>query len=165
MATFDAVVLALLLISVCLGAWRGLIYELFSLVGWVVAFFIARLLAPELALHITAYGPTEPVAYALGFVAAFIVMAFVWGLVSALARKMVDAAGLRPVDRTLGACFGALRAMVVLLVVTVVIVSTSLGQSDWWGQSLAGQWLRAALAYVLPTLPSMAYEWGSFLPS
>lgn len=165
MAIFDAVVLTLLLISIGLGAWRGLVYELFSLVGWVVAFFMARFLAPELGLRIAAYGPAEPVAYALGFVTAFIAMAFVWGWVSALARKMVEAAGMRPVDRTLGACFGVLRAMVVLLVATVVMVSTSLGQSDWWTQSLAAQWLHAALVYVVPTLPSLAYEWGSFLPS
>ena len=49
MAVFDAVVLGVLVVSMLLGAWRGLVYELLSLVGWVAGFFVARLFAPDVA--------------------------------------------------------------------------------------------------------------------
>ena len=49
MATLDWIVLGVLALSLAVGAWRGLVYELFYGVGWVVAFFITRLLVPQLA--------------------------------------------------------------------------------------------------------------------
>lgn len=38
MAVLDGVLLGILVVSMLLGAWRGLVFELFSLVGWVVGF-------------------------------------------------------------------------------------------------------------------------------
>ena len=49
MAVLDGVLLGILLVSMLLGAWRGLVFELFSLIGWVAGFFIARLFAPDVA--------------------------------------------------------------------------------------------------------------------
>lgn len=162
MVAWDGVVLAVLLVSMCVGAWRGLVFELLSLVGWVVAFFVARLITPEAALRLQDFGLTGPVAYGVGFVGLFIVLIFVWGLVTSLAKHVIDATGLRPVDRALGGCFGLLRAGVLLLVATVVVQSTSLVQAPWWTQSHTAPWLQSGVAMVLPTLTEV---WGQLLPS
>ena len=42
MAPIDWTFLAVLLVSMLIGAWRGLVYELLSLAAWVVAFFAAQ---------------------------------------------------------------------------------------------------------------------------
>ncbi len=84
------------------------------------------------------------------------------GLLSALAKKLIEVAGLRPVDRTLGAVFGVLRAAVLILVLSVVVVSTPLHTQTWWTQSLVAPWLTDAVASVLPAL---SVEWGRLLPS
>ena len=42
MATLDWIVLGVLALSLAVGAWRGLVYELLYGVGWVVAFFVTR---------------------------------------------------------------------------------------------------------------------------
>lgn len=42
MAALDWFFLAVLGLSLCLGAWRGLVYELLSLAGWVLAFWAAQ---------------------------------------------------------------------------------------------------------------------------
>ena len=34
-----------------LGLWRGLVFEVLSLLGWVAAFLLAQWLAPRLAPH------------------------------------------------------------------------------------------------------------------
>ncbi|TXJ07919.1 MAG: CvpA family protein, partial [Alicycliphilus sp.] len=39
MAALDWVFLTVLAASLLIGAWRGLVFELLSLAGWVVAFF------------------------------------------------------------------------------------------------------------------------------
>lgn len=55
MATLDWIVLGVLALSLAVGAWRGLVYELLYGVGWVVAFFITRLLVPQLAPVVRPY--------------------------------------------------------------------------------------------------------------
>lgn len=162
MATLDAVLLVLCCASLLLGAWRGLVYELFSLVGWIAAFWIARLFAADASAWLPLDGFDPTVQYAAGFVAVFLLAVFAWGLLSALAKKMIEVVGLRPVDRTLGALFGLLRALVLALVVTLVAVNTSLHLQDWWVQSWSGPLLGDAVHQLVPALPQ---ELGKFLPT
>jgi len=162
MAVLDGVVLGILVVSMLLGAWRGLVFELFSLVGWVAAFFVARLFAQDVAARLPLQGFDSAVQYGVGFVLTFVLSVFVWGLLSALAKKLIEVVGLRPVDRTLGAVFGLLRAVVLVLVLAVVVVSTPLHAQNWWTQSLAAPWLAQAVANILPAL---SVDWGRLLPS
>ena len=162
MAVLDGVLLGILLVSMLLGAWRGLVFELFSLVGWVAGFFVARLFAEDVAAWLPLDSIEPTVQYGIGFVLTFVLAVFAWGLLSALAKKMIDVAGLRPVDRTLGAVFGLLRAAVLMVVLGVVVVSTPLQGQVWWTQSLAAPWLTQAVASILPAL---SVEWGRLLPS
>ena len=45
----DGVLCGILLLSLVIGAWRGLVHELMSLAGWVAAFFVAQWLAQDVA--------------------------------------------------------------------------------------------------------------------
>lgn len=162
MAVLDAVLLGVVVISMLLGAWRGLVFELFSLVGWVAGFFVARLFAPDVAALLPLQGWDATLQYGVGFVLTFVVAVFAWGLLSALAKKLIEVAGLRPVDRTLGAVFGLLRAAVLILVLSVVVVSTPLQAQNWWTQSAAAPWLTDAVTSILPAL---SVDWGGLLPS
>lgn len=49
MTATDWFLLAVLGASLLLGAWRGLVFELMSMLGWVAAFVLAQWWAPELA--------------------------------------------------------------------------------------------------------------------
>ena len=42
MAVLDWVFLAVLVASLLVGAWRGLVYEVFSVVSWIAAFVLAH---------------------------------------------------------------------------------------------------------------------------
>ena len=77
MATLDAVLLVVCCASLMLGAWRGLVYELFTLVGWVAAFWIARLFAGDVGAWLPVDGFDPTVRYAAGFVAVFVVNNFI----------------------------------------------------------------------------------------
>ena len=162
MEVLDGVLLGILVVSMLLGAWRGLIYELFSLIGWVAGFFVARLFAEDVAAWLPLESFDPIVQYGIGFVLTFVLAVFAWGLLSALAKKMVEVVGLRPVDRTLGAVFGLLRAAVLIVVLGVVVVSTPLHTQVWWTQSVAAPWVADAVASILPAL---SVEWGRLMPS
>lgn len=136
-----------------LGAWRGLVYEVLSVLGWVLAFFVAQWFAPDLATRLPVQSAADPVRYAAAFVLIFIAAVFAAGLLAFLVKKLVAAVGLAPVDRVLGAAFGLLRGVILLLAATVVIDMTALKTSDWWRESKGAPVLAATLKALKPVLP------------
>ena len=147
--------------SMVLGAWRGLVYEVLSLVSWLAAFVLAQWLAPDAAQWLPMTGATEGVRYAAGFVLVFIAAIFVGSLVAFLVKKLVTAVGLRPADRLLGAAFGIVRGMVVLLVATVVVGMTPLHTAAWWQGAVGPQVATVVLQTCKPVLPQ---DFGKYLP-
>ncbi len=162
MGVVDWIFLAVVLGSLLVGAWRGLVYELLSLVGWIVAFVAARYGAETMGGWLPLGSADASLRYAAGFVVVFIAVAFDWGMVSGLGKRLIDGVGLRPVDRTLGAVFGLLRGGLLLVVVTLVVAYTPLQQSEAWRQSLIAPYLGGLLLDWMPALPQ---ELGRYLPS
>ena len=157
----DWVLLAVLLLSLLMGAWRGLVYEVISLATWAAAFVPAQWFAADVAQKLPMSGAAEPVRYAAGFVLTFVVAIFVGGLLAVLIKKLVGAVGLAPMDRVLGAAFGLVRGCVVLLAVTVVIAMTPMKASVWWNESMGAGLLNAVLKGLKPVLPQ---DFGKYLP-
>ncbi|MEO6320788.1 MAG: CvpA family protein [Polaromonas sp.] len=143
-----------------MGAWRGLVYEVLSVLGWAASFYAAQWFAPQVATLLALQSASDTVRYAAAFVLIFIAAVFVAGLLAALLKKLVDAIGLRPVDRTLGAAFGVLRGVIMLLAATVVINMTALKSSDWWLASKGAPVLTATLGSLKPLLPE---QFASYL--
>jgi membrane protein required for colicin V production len=153
MPLFDWVALAVLLISVGLGLWRGLIYEMLSLAGWVAAFLVAQHWASELAAWMPVAQTNPSVRHAVAFVLLFVGAAFVAGWLAWAARKLVAVVGLRPVDRTLGLVFGLARGLVLLLAVAVVVSLMGLGTQPWWRDSFSAPMLETLLRGMAPVFP------------
>lgn len=149
----DWAFLGVLAVSLLIGAWRGLVYEVLSVIGWALSFYLAQWMAPDLATRLPLQGASNPVRYAAAFVLIFIVAVFLAGLLAVLLKKLVEAIGLRPADRTLGAAFGLVRGLILLLAVTVVINMTALKSSVWWQESKGADVLTAALKSLKPVLP------------
>ena len=150
----DGVLGGILLLSLIVGAWRGLVVELMSLTGWVASFILAQWLADDVALWLPFWKEAAvQLRYALSFVLVFVGGMFAAAVLSWLLRKVVDTAGLRPVDRSLGGLFGLVRGVVVLLVLAVVVYLTGMRTQDWWQDSRATPMLEALLAGIKPVLP------------
>ncbi|MBS77358.1 MULTISPECIES: CvpA family protein [unclassified Variovorax] len=161
MALLDWIAVALIVVSMLFGLVRGLVFEVISLVGWVVAFVVAQWFASDVAAWLPAGDPQASWRYPLAFVLLFVAVAFGVGLVAALTRKLIAAVGLRPVDRILGGAFGAARGAVALLVLAVVVHLLALSDSAWWHESRSAVVLDAALQSLKPALPE---KLASYLP-
>lgn len=161
MSSTDWILLALLAASMLVGAWRGLVYEVLSVMGWIAAFLLAQWLAPEVADKLPMQNSGETLRYAAAFVLVFIASVFAAGLVSALMKRLISAVGLRPVDRILGAVFGLFRGLILLLALSVVVHMTALQESDWWADSKGGPMLITLLKGLRPMLPE---KFGAYLP-
>ena len=160
MTGIDWILLGVLVFSAMVGLWRGLMFELLSLLGWIAAFFLAQWLAPTVGVHLPLKGLSDSVRYASSFALTFILAVMLAGLLAALVRKLVSVVGLRPVDRVLGAAFGGLRGIVILLAVAVVVDLTPLKRTEAWQQSAGAPVLALALAGLKPVLPETV---GRFL--
>ena len=112
MASTDWILIAVLAASMVLGAWRGLVYEVLSVLGWIAAFLMAQWFAPDVAEQLPMQNSDQTLRYAAAFVLVFIGSVFLAGLISALMKKIISVVGLRPVDRVLGALFGLFRGLI-----------------------------------------------------
>ena len=153
MPAVDWSLLGVLVVSMALGAWRGLVYEVLSVLAWAAAFYAAQWFAPQVAVMLPFQTASESVRYAAAFVLVFIAAVFLGGLLAFLVKKLIDAIGLRPVDRTLGAAFGLLRGVILLLAAAVVINMTAFKSATWWQESNGAKMLATALHSLKPVLP------------
>ncbi len=158
----DWIFLGVLLISLIIGAWRGLVFEVLSVLSWIAAFVLAQWFAPAAAQWLPMSGATESIRYAVGFVVVFVAGIFLGGLIAFLVKKLVAAVGLRPADRMLGALFGLVRGAIILLALTVVVGMTPLKTSPAWQASMGAHIASVVLTGLKPVLPE---EFGKYLPS
>ena len=132
MTWLDYGVIAVLVLSIAWGAWRGLVHEVLSLAGWIMAFLAANLLAAPLSEMLPANMRPE-----LRVVVAFLLV-FVGTLVL---TTLLDRAGHQvrhasrccsSLDRWLGALFGLLRGLVIVVAFALVAGLTSLPRTPDW---------------------------------
>ena len=153
MTTIDMLLLLVLLLSTLLGAWRGFLYEVLSLAGWIAAFVMAKLFAHDLSEHLPLTGAAQPFRWVAAFVLLFVATAFLGGFVAWLVRKLAQKTGVRPVDRVLGAVFGALRAMVFLIGFAFALEFTPWVKDEGWLSSQIGPVLSGFAQHVKTWLP------------
>ena len=135
-----------------LGIWRGIVYEVLSLLGWVAAFFAARWFATDVAAVlpiITSADLRIAMAYALLFIATLLLSGFVAWLLSKIISKL---GGLGWSIRVLGAIFGALRGAMLVLVLVLIGGLTPWPKDPVWRDAKLSQpledWATASLVWL-----------------
>lgn len=152
----DLALAAVLLISIVIGLSRGLVFEVMSLAGWVIAYFAASPLAPVVeellpAFMTSKFGPA--VLHVVTLAIAFFFVLLVWSLASRLVKTLIHATPLSVVDRLGGAGFGALRGVFIALLLVLVIGASPLAESSTWQASRAAPVLHGVLSDLAPVLP------------
>ena len=149
----DFAVLAVLVLSMIWSALRGVVREIVSLGGWIIAFLAANLFAGPLSLHLPAAIPGETLRTLAAFIAIFITALILSALVGALMSKFVSAVGLGSIDKALGALFGIARGAILVLAAVLAAGLTSAPAQAWWKESMSGEPLRRAALALKPWLP------------
>lgn len=130
MTGFDFAILTILLVSLLLGLWRGLVYEVLSLAGWPIAFMLSKLFAnsimPLLPLQ------QEAMRIAVAYIVVFVVALIVWGVLVWLLARLVKAVGLGWLDSVMGGLFGVLRGGLVILALVWLAGLTHIPDQPFW---------------------------------
>ncbi len=160
-AVLDWIFIAALLASTALGVWRGFVYEVMSVLNWLLAFVLAQWLGADVGRQLPIDSSSEALVQIIGFVLVFVVSVFIGGLVVWGIPKLIEQAGLRPVDRVLGGVFGLLRGVILLLALAVLVLMSSLKSQAWWREAKAARVSVEVLKVLKPMLPQGV---GKYLP-
>ena len=130
MTGFDFAILTILLVSLLLGLWRGLVYEVLSLAGWPIAFMLSKLFAnsimPLLPLQ------QEAMRIAVAYIVVFAAALIVWGVLVWLLARLVKAVRLGWLDSVMGGLFGVLRGGLVILALVWLAGLTHIPDRPFW---------------------------------
>ncbi len=132
MTWFDIAVLIILGLSVLLGVLRGLIKEVMAIVAWVVAFVLARQFAPTVANWLPVTLHPAALRFVAGFVCVLLGSLLLLWLVTYFATQIIRAQGLTLADRTVGAIFGLVRGVLIVLVGVLLAGLTTLPREPGW---------------------------------
>lgn len=129
----DGVVFALVLISSILAYSRGLVRELLSIAGWVIAAIAAFALAPmadpivrEIPILRDIIGSSCELGILAAFAAVFAIALVLVSIFTPLLSGAVQNSALGPIDQGFGLLFGVARG-VVLVAIALVIYNQVMG--------------------------------------
>lgn len=154
MTIFDYLVLFVLVSSVVISTMRGLVKEILSLLGWIVAFVVANMYGAQLAPMLPNVIPGETVRLIVAFVALFLGARILMGLLSLALSALIEASGLSLADRGLGGLFGLARGVVIVLAAVILCSMTSIPQQAFWKDALLSPLAEAGARTVKPFLPA-----------
>ena len=155
----DLALFGMIAVSVLVGLWRGLVFEVLAVLGWIVAYFAAQWFAPELAPRIPIGAAGSALNHAAAFAIVFVLTVVVWGMAARLVRMLVRAVPvISTADRLMGAAFGLVRALILLLAISTVVGLTPLIKAQAWQQSRVAVWSNGLLLSMKHVLPADFYR-------
>ena len=154
MTIFDYLVLFVLVSSVVISTLRGLVKEILSLLGWVVAFVVANMYGARLAPLLPELVSGETARLIAAFVILFLGVRILMGLLSLAIGAVITASGLSLADRGLGGLFGLARGIVIVLAAVILSGMTAIPQQDFWRNALLSPMAETGARTVKPFLPA-----------
>jgi len=158
MTWLDYAVIGVFAASLVVGAWRGLVREVISILGWVIAFLAANLLAGPIGPLMPQIIPSPELRVAAAYVAVFMGSLLATALLGLLLSKIVKATGLGGVDRVFGAIFGVARGLLIVVAAALLAGLTSAPRQAFWRESASAPLLTQAAQALKPLLPQTFVE-------
>lgn len=158
MAWVDIVILAVIGVSIMVSLFRGFLREVFSLFVWVLAVWLALQFSGALAEVLVPWIELPSARVIIAFAGLFILVLVVGGLLNYLLGKLIESTGLSATDRLVGALFGALRGMVIVLVAVIILGLTPLTEDPWWEESRLLPEFERLAGWAMTLLPESVVE-------
>lgn len=150
----DYAILAIVFISALISVFRGFLKEAISLLGWVMAFWIAFTFSGQVARLLERWIELPSLRHAVAFISLFATVLIVTAVVMFLVRMLVDKTEITGTDRALGIIFGIARGGVIVGILVLLAGLTALPADPWWRESV-----------LLPHFQVLAMELRSMLPA
>ena len=157
----DAVIIAIIAISVVVAFFRGFISEALSLVVWIVAFMgavmyyqdVGKMLPNIFGGSLSALSSEDSIfGDIISFAITFIGLLIILGLVNLLITFILRRLSISWPDRLLGAIFGLLRGMFIVAIISLFVVGSPFKDSEYWQNaklsSMAASWANTLSTFI-----------------
>ena len=159
----DFVFIGIISLSVIISIFRGLIKEVFSLLIWMGAFWVAYQFVDVAAVALENWIELASARHLIAFVMLFISALIIGGMINFIIGKLIKSTGLSGTDRFFGMFFGALRGLIVIIVITFFIQATPLSEDPWWQQSKMAPQFSKISEWVRSKMPDDFSNYFSFI--
>jgi membrane protein required for colicin V production len=150
----DIVLLIVIGGSALLGLIRGFVGTLVSTAAWLLAGWATFEFGGQAAFWLSDNGKPTITELFGGYALSFVVVMVVVVLIGAMARSMVQSAGLSGVDRLLGTALGLLRGAFLASILVLLMGFTPLPREPAWRQSQVLPMLIPAAGWMRSKLPN-----------
>jgi membrane protein required for colicin V production len=152
--TVDFVVITILTLSAILGIMRGLVKEVLSLVIFGASMWLAYHYSTQLISWLKFDLPGGDISRTvIAFIAIFIVALLLGKIFSLLISRLISSAGLTTLDRLLGAAFGLIRGILIVIVISTLAALTTLPSNVEWKDALTRPAVEYSVSLVRSWLP------------
>ncbi|HZJ81672.1 MAG TPA: CvpA family protein [Guyparkeria sp.] len=154
MTVVDWILLAIVLVSTAIALVRGFIREVISLITWIAAFGIALGFSQAAAVLVPDVVDIPSARVAIAFVALFVIVLILGGIISWAISRMVETTGLSGTDRSVGMVFGLLRGVLIVAGLLLLAGFTALPGENLWQDSLLIPHFQVVAQWLLAILPA-----------
>jgi membrane protein required for colicin V production len=150
----DYLIIAIVVVSAAISVLRGFLREAISLLGWVLAFWLALTFADDVSTLFAKSISQPSMRHAVAFFIIVVATLIITAIVMYLVRLIVDKTEITGTDRALGIVFGIARGVVIVAILVLFAGLTALPKDPWWRESV-----------FLPHIQVLAVEIRSYLPA
>jgi len=152
MTWFDYAVISVVVLSVLLALFRGVVREIAALGGWAAALILSGLFAQDLAQWLPG-SLSHLLRAVIAYLIIFLGVLLLSGVIGLLLAKLFRAAGLGFTDRAVGALFGLVRGVVIVFIGVMLAGLTNLPKEPFWREAALSGPIETAVLAAKPALP------------
>jgi len=160
---FDLTVISIILLSVIVSLFRGLIREVLSLIIWIGSFWLAWHFVDDGAGWLVNWVDLPSARHLIAFVALFLAALIVGGIINYLVGLLINKTGLAASDRFFGMFFGLARGVVAVTAIVFFVKATPLSQDPWWQQSRLAPYFSDLAEWARERMPAEISAYFKFI--
>ena len=153
MTLLDWILLAIVLVSTLIALVRGFVKETISLITWIAAFWIALAFSGPASSLVPEAVDIPSARMAIAFVALFVIVLILGGIINWSVSKLVESTGLSGTDRSVGMVFGLLRGVLIVAGLILLAGFTALPKEEWWEASSLIPHFQVVAEWIVAVLP------------
>jgi len=155
MTYLDYLFISIIFISFLVGCYRGFTRELFSLAGWIFAFYFANLFSGNLLKYVP-FDFGEHINFIIIYMVIFVIILLVASFLAALLNQLIKNIGLGFFNIIMGSIFGFMRGVLITFILIFLVQKTSFISETILAESKTIPAIKLAMEKTLSYFP---YEW------
>ena len=157
MSYLDYFFISIIFISLLVGCYRGFTRELFSLIGWIFAFYFANLFTGDLLKYVS-FEFGEHINFIIIYATIFVIILLLASILAAIFNKLIKNIGLGFLNVIIGSIFGFMRGILISFIIIFLVEKTLFISEEKLAESITIPIIKLVIKKTLSYLP---YEWSN----